>query len=125
MGAALVSIPYSYRDQRLSPHVYYRFGSPDEFESMIKRQFDVLYREGAQSGRVMAICLHPFMIGVPREIDSLDRALQYIRSHDRVWFATGEEIVRHYLAASGATLLIGRRSWRHGSIERAFGTAKR
>jgi hypothetical protein len=28
--------------------------------------------------------------------------LQYIRSHDRVWFATGEEIVRHYLA-SGAT----------------------
>jgi hypothetical protein len=28
--------------------------------------------------------------------------LQYIRSNDRVWFATGEEIVRHYLA-SGAT----------------------
>ena len=32
---------------------------------MIKRQFDVLYREGAQSGRVMAICLHLFMIASP------------------------------------------------------------
>jgi len=50
----------------------------------------------------MAICLHPFMIGVPHRIDSLDRAIRYIRGHDQVWFATGEEIVRHYLA-SGTT----------------------
>ena len=66
-GRRIVSIPYSYEIND-SPHVYYRFGSADEFESMIKRQFDVLYREGAQSGRVMAICLHPFMIGVPHRI---------------------------------------------------------
>jgi hypothetical protein len=48
---------------------------PDEFELMIRRQFDVLYREGAESG------------------------LDYIASHDDVWFATGEEIVDHYLAS--------------------------
>lgn len=100
-GRRIVSIPYSYEIND-SNHIYYRFGSADEFETMIKRQFDVLYQEGAQSGRVMAICLHPFMIGVPHRIGSLDRALQYIRSHDGVWFATGEEIVRHYLQ-SGAT----------------------
>jgi len=100
-GRRIVSIPYSY-ELNDSPHIYYRFGTPDEFERMIRSQFDVLYHEGAQSGRVMAICLHPFMIGVPHRIGALDRALKYIRSHDRVWFATGEEIVRHYLA-SGAT----------------------
>jgi allantoinase len=100
-GRRIVSIPYSY-ELNDSPHIYYRFGTPDEFERMIRSQFDVLYHEGAQSGRVMAICLHPFMIGVPHRIGALDRALKYIRSHDRVWFATGEEIVRHYLT-SGAT----------------------
>ena len=97
----IVSIPYSY-ELNDSPHIYYRFGTADEFERMIKAQFDVLYREGAASGRVMAICLHPFMIGVPHRIDALDRAIKYIRSHDRVWFATGEEIVRHYLASGAA-----------------------
>jgi peptidoglycan/xylan/chitin deacetylase (PgdA/CDA1 family) len=69
---------------------------------MIRRQFDTLYAEGAQSGRVMAICLHPYLIGVPHRIAGLDSALAYIRSHDGVWFATGEEIVRHWVQ-SGAT----------------------
>jgi len=100
-GRQIVSIPYSY-ELNDSPHIYYRFGTADEFERMIKAQFDVLYREGAASGRVMAICLHPFMIGVPHRIDALDRAIRYIRSHDRVWFTTGEEIVRHYLASGVA-----------------------
>jgi len=97
----IVSIPYSYEIND-SSHIYYRFGSSEEFEGMIKRQFDVLYREGENSGRVMAICLHPFMIGVPHRIDSLDRALAHIAKHSGVWFATGEEIVGHYLN-SGAT----------------------
>ena len=39
---------------------------------MIKRQFDVLYAEGEHSARVMAICLHPFIIGVPHRIGGLD-----------------------------------------------------
>jgi peptidoglycan/xylan/chitin deacetylase (PgdA/CDA1 family) len=100
-GKQIVSIPYSYEIND-SPHLQYRFGTSDEFEGMIKRQFDVLYRESEASGRVMAICLHPFLIGVPHRIDSLDRAFAHIASHSGVWFATGAEIVRHY-RASGAT----------------------
>ena len=50
----------------------------DEFRDMICRQFDVLYREGAQSGRVMAIALHPYLTGVPHRIDAFDAALAYI-----------------------------------------------
>ena len=45
----------------------------------------------------MAICLHPYLIGLPHRIAGPDSALAYIRSHDRVWFATGEDIVRHWL----------------------------
>jgi XRE family aerobic/anaerobic benzoate catabolism transcriptional regulator len=45
--------------------------------------------EGAQSGRVMAICLHPYLIGVPHRIAGLDEAIGYIAANDGVWFATG------------------------------------
>ena len=38
----------------------------------------------------MAICLHPYLIGVPHRIKGLDDALAYIAAHDGVWFATGE-----------------------------------
>ena len=100
-GRPLVSIPYSYEIND-APHFNYRNGTIGEFEAMIRRQFDTLYAEGAQSGRVMAICLHPYLTGVPHRIAGLDSALKYIRAHDGVWFATGEEIVRHWLQ-SGAT----------------------
>jgi hypothetical protein len=39
---------------------------------------------------------------VPHRIGALDKALAYVKHHDGVWFATGEEIVRAYLAAGAA-----------------------
>jgi allantoinase len=96
-GRPLVSIPYSYEiNDKPAFEMLHR--SAEEFQSMIQRQFDVLYREGAHSGRVMAICLHPYIIGVPHRIGALDAALAYITDHEGVWRATGEEIVNHYLA---------------------------
>jgi len=103
-GKRLVSIPYSF-ELNDAPMVYHNKVSTAEFEQMIKWQFDVMYREGAESGRVMAICLHPFIIGVPHRIGALDRALEYIRSHHEVWYATGTEIVEHYLASAAAAKL--------------------
>lgn len=97
-GKPLVYLPYSYETND-SPALSFRRQTPDAFERMLKDQFDVLYREGAQSGRVMAICLHPFIIGQPHRIGALDRALDYICGHDGVWKATGREIVEHYLKA--------------------------
>jgi allantoinase len=44
---------------------------PEEFDRMIRRQFDELYREGAQSGRVMASAPHPYIRGVLHRIDAL------------------------------------------------------
>jgi allantoinase len=97
-GRQMVSLPYSMEiNDRPAFDRYYR--SSDEFELMIRRQFDVLYREGADSGRVMSISVHPFIIGVPHRIWALASGLDYIASHKDVWFATGEEIVDHYLAS--------------------------
>lgn len=96
-GGSLVSVPYSYEIND-KPAVDTHHRTPEEFGAMIRRQFDVLYREGAASGRVMAICLHPYITGVPHRIEALRSALEYVCAHAGVWLATGAEIADHYLA---------------------------
>ena len=93
----LVSLPYS---TEINDLPQFRAGrSNEEFEKMIRSQFDTLYEEGENSARVMAICLHPFVIGVSHRIGVLKSALDYIQSHDGVWFATAEEIVDAWLVS--------------------------
>ena len=63
---------------------------------MIRDQFDVLYEDGAKTGRVMSICLHPFLIGHPHRSKYFDQALKHITSRQEVWLATGSEIADWY-----------------------------
>ena len=100
-GKQLVSVPYSGEINDL-PAMLRGNHSPDEFDRMIRRQFDTLYAEGAQSGRVMAIALHPFIIGLPHRISALDSALRYILAHDGVWKTTGAEICAAWLKSAQA-----------------------
>ena len=48
------------------------------------------------TGRVMSICLHPFLIGHPHRSKYFEKALAHIRSRQDVWLATGSAIVDHY-----------------------------
>lgn len=95
-GRRLVSVPYSYEVNDTAAIVRSRY-TPGEFERMIRDQFEVLWREGEHSGRVMAICLHPYVTGQPHRVRALERALDHILAFDGVWKATGEEIARHFL----------------------------
>ena len=96
-GRAIVAMPYTQQLNDKSS-IERRFVSADGFGQMICDQFDVLYKEGGKSGRVMAIALHPYLIGVPHRIGAFDKALKYISKHKKVWKATGSEIARHYIA---------------------------
>ena len=70
----------------------------DYFLQMIKDQFDTLYREGAENGRVMCLSLHPHNIGRPNAAKYLDEALRYILGHDGVWNTTDDDIAEYYIA---------------------------
>jgi peptidoglycan/xylan/chitin deacetylase (PgdA/CDA1 family) len=98
-GKELVSIPYTQELNDL-PAIVRDHRTTEEFGATIRRQFDVLYREGASSGRVMAIALHPYISGVPHRIEALRSALEYVCNHQAVWLATGQEIVDHYVAST-------------------------
>ena len=96
-GGRMVALPFG--QETHDKGAFSRRGyKPHDYADMLKLNFDVLYREGAQSGRVMPIALHPFVIGVPHRIGALEEALAHIRSHDEVWCATADEIVAAYLA---------------------------
>jgi allantoinase len=80
-----------------------RQGTPASvFGQYIVDAFDTLYREGQEQARVLPIALHPFLIGAPHRVPYLVKALDYIRGHDRVWFARGRDILDAYRAAVAA-----------------------
>jgi peptidoglycan/xylan/chitin deacetylase (PgdA/CDA1 family) len=95
MNNGLHSIPYSIELNDM-PLFNMPSISVDDFERRIKDTFDVLYEEGETCGRVLGIALHPFLIGVPHRIKYLERAFAYLASFDKVWFATGSEIISYY-----------------------------
>lgn len=92
----LVSIPYSLEVNDV-PLLAMRNTPPARFAEICKAQFDTLYEEGAESGTVMCMPLHPFLIGQPHRIAALDEVLRHVTAHDKVWLATGREIARHYI----------------------------
>ena len=74
--------------------------SEDDFRDQLCDQFDLLYRESAtQGGRVMAISLHPWVIGQPYRIGALEQALAHIMQHPGVWPATGGDILDAWKSA--------------------------
>jgi peptidoglycan/xylan/chitin deacetylase (PgdA/CDA1 family) len=91
----MFSMPYS---QELNdiPALLGLHQSPERFGRMICDQFDVLYEDGAKTGRVMSICLHPFIIGHPHRAKYFAQALAHITSRQEVWLATGGEIIDWY-----------------------------
>jgi hypothetical protein len=99
-GKTIISLPYSYNVNDKQAFESANM-TPGDFQDMICRQFDTLYREGATSGRVMHIAVHPYLTGLPYRIGALDAALKHICKHKKVWKATGVEIARHYRAQLG------------------------
>lgn len=72
----------------------------NDFRDQLCDQFDTLYRESAtQGGRIMAISLHPWVIGQPYRIKALEEALAHIMRHRGVWSATGSAILDAWSAA--------------------------
>ncbi len=96
----ILSVPYSHEinDKPAFEHMHRSAG---EFRDMICDAFDVLYREGAASGRVMCIAVHPYLTGTAHRIDAFAQALEQIRRTPRVWFPTGREIAAAFRAQGG------------------------
>ena len=90
----LFSLPYSMEIN--DTNAWRRGQEAEAFAQKIRDEFDTLYAEGAEHGKVMNLAVHPFIMGQPHRIEHLAKALEYILGHSGVWCATGAEIIDHY-----------------------------
>jgi hypothetical protein len=47
-------------------------------------------------GRVLALALHPFVIGQPFRHKYLDQALAFLAAQPDAWLTTSDDIAAHY-----------------------------
>jgi allantoinase len=91
-------VPYTLdtNDMRFSSAQGFAHG--EDFFQYLKDTFDVLYAEGAQTPKMMSIGMHCRLLGRPGRLRGLQKFLDYVGSHDRVWVARRIDIARHWRA---------------------------
>lgn len=95
----MISVPYTVELNDLG--LFGKGTTGPEFVQIIKDQYDQLRADAADgSGRVLAIALHPFVIGQPFRARYLDQALAYLAAQPDIWLATSDDIAAHYLAST-------------------------
>ncbi len=71
------------------------FNTASHFFEYLRDSFDVLYAEGATPA-MMSIGMHCRLLGRPGRILALQRFLDHIARHDRVWVCRRIDIARHW-----------------------------
>lgn len=68
--------------------------SESEYADQIIDAFDFLHAEAEETGagRMLALSIHPWMLGQPHRIGKLEQVLAHIMSHSNVWSASAGEI---------------------------------
>ena len=89
-------VPYTLdcNDMRFALPQGYSHGDP--FFQYLKDAFDVHYAEGEEMPSMMSIGLHCRLLGRPGRMRALQRFLDYIQGHDRVWITRRIDIANHW-----------------------------
>ncbi|MGO4474693.1 allantoinase PuuE [Massilia sp. 2TAF26] len=75
------------------------FSHGDPFFAYLRDAFDVHYAEGAERPTMMSIGMHCRLLGRPGRFRALQRFLDHVQQHDRVWVARRIDIARHWKQA--------------------------
>jgi allantoinase len=72
------------------------FAQGDDFFTYLRDAFDVQYAEGDGRPSMMSIGMHCRLLGRPGRMRALQRFLDHVERHDRVWIARRIDIARHW-----------------------------
>jgi putative urate catabolism protein len=72
------------------------FNTASHFFEYLRDSFDVLYAEGADRPRMLSVGMHCRLLGRPGRFVALQRFLDHIARHDRVWVCRRIDIARHW-----------------------------
>jgi allantoinase len=88
----IVNIPYTQECNDVAMMLI-QHHKASEYRDRAIDQFEQLYADAAPSARVMALVVHPYIMGVPHRLRYFREALEHIRAKPEVAFMTGEEIL--------------------------------
>jgi len=97
-GKSIVNLPYTQECNDVAMMLIQHHKASEYFDRAID-QFEQLYRDARDSARVMALVIHPYIMGAPHRLKYFRNALAHIRSHQDVVCWTGEQILDWYLSA--------------------------
>ncbi|SFG93084.1 OHCU decarboxylase [Palleronia marisminoris] len=98
-GKDQLIVPYTMDCNDMRFAIQAGYASGNDFETMVRDAFDVLYAEGqAGAPKMLSIGLHCRLIGRPSRAAALKRVMEYMSAHEDVWFATREQIADHWAA---------------------------
>ena len=89
-------VPYTLdcNDMRFALPQGYSHGDP--FFQYLRDAFDVHYAEGDEHPAMMSIGMHCRLLGRPGRMKALQRFLDHVQAHDRVWITRRIDIARHW-----------------------------
>ncbi|MES2999914.1 MAG: allantoinase PuuE [Pseudomonadota bacterium] len=72
------------------------FAQAEDFFVYLRDSFDALYTEGEASPKMMSVGMHCRLLGRPGRIVALQRFLDHVQKHDKVWVCRRIDIARHW-----------------------------
>jgi len=94
----IVGIPYTQECNDVAMMLIQHHKASEYYDRAID-QFGQLYSDAARSARIMALVVHPYIMGAPHRLKHFRAALTHIRAYHDVLFWTGEEILDWYRAS--------------------------
>ncbi|MDN6320284.1 MAG: allantoinase PuuE [Marinobacter sp.] len=89
-------VPYTLDTNDMRFASPYGFANGDDFYTYLRDAFDVLYAEGDETPKMLSVGLHCRMVGRPGRFRGLQRFLDHIEAHDRVWVTRRIDIANHW-----------------------------
>jgi len=96
-GEPLLMVPYTLDSNDMRFATAQGFNTAVQFFDYLKDTFDTLYKEGADSPKMMSIGLHCRLAGRPGRAAAVERFLEYIGKHEQVWVTRRIDIANHWM----------------------------
>jgi putative urate catabolism protein len=89
-------VPYTLDTNDMRFSLPQGFSQGEDFFTYLRDAFDVLYTEGDEAPKMLNVGMHCRLLGRPGRMRSLQRFLDHIERHDRVWVCRRIDIARHW-----------------------------
>ena len=89
-------VPYTLDTNDMRFSLPQGFAQSDDFFTYLRDSFDTLYAEGEDAPKMLSVGMHCRLLGRPGRMVALQRFMDHVAKHDRVWVCRRIDIARHW-----------------------------